>query len=837
MSIIEITIPSAVQVVEVQTKGTTGAQGPAGPSGPSDHTLLTNIGVNTHAQVDSHIASTANPHSVTKTQVGLGNADNTSDADKPVSTATQTALDLKVDENAAITGATKTKITYDAKGLVTSGTDAAVADITGLVTALAGKADQNLGNLTSPTSINQDLLPSVTATRYLGSSSFRWARNYADSVYASGIYDVSTSALRVSVGNQILWDNTNVAALHWSLRRLYSATVAYNAMLDWSGDHVSLNTHKLTDVVDPTSAQDAATKAYADTKASIAKTSLSISKTGDWIVEPFWNLVPPNNVDYEGAVVEYNGKWIETLTYNEASITTSPRLTTLTFTDLEGLRNNVNISNTIALTSLAFSNLKATVGSFSVTGCTVLPTISIPLLKYAGGFSVSSCAALTTLDSPELEYVNGAWSLGNMTALTTLGMPKLKYVRDGLSTLTVNALTTFSFPALVKVGGSFGPNGMSALTNLNIPLLETVGSSFGPIGLSSLTTLSAPSLTRIGSSFSPSSMAALTTMSFPALISTSAGFTLTTFSNLTSINFSSLATVGTNFTVTGIAVVALSFPALTTTGTFNVSSLTPTTSVSFPSLTSVASLSMTSCPSVTSVNLSALTTCTGAWTFGYAAITNLSLPNLTNITGAVAHTGANTLATLSYSGMITYGSTFAATNISTLTTVTLGTIGTLKSIAGSSVTFSTCALNQASVDGILKLLVSLDGTGGTTLFGGGKSVTLSGGTNAAPSYTGGVPPTRAGSSFNGVGTLCTVTWAGHGYTTGDLLTISGITTLTTANGTFSITVVDPNTFTYTKGSQTAVGAGTATVKKAGAITDGFYAQQVLQVRGAIVTTN
>jgi hypothetical protein len=37
--------------------------------------------------------------------------------------------------NAAITGATKTKITYDAKGLVTAGADAAQADITGITTA------------------------------------------------------------------------------------------------------------------------------------------------------------------------------------------------------------------------------------------------------------------------------------------------------------------------------------------------------------------------------------------------------------------------------------------------------------------------------------------------------------------------------------------------------------------------------------------------------------------------------------------------------------------------------------------------------------------------------
>ena len=46
-----------------------------------------------------------------------------------VTSAIQTQLDGKVDENGAITGATKTKITYDAKGLVTAGADATTADI------------------------------------------------------------------------------------------------------------------------------------------------------------------------------------------------------------------------------------------------------------------------------------------------------------------------------------------------------------------------------------------------------------------------------------------------------------------------------------------------------------------------------------------------------------------------------------------------------------------------------------------------------------------------------------------------------------------------------------
>ena len=46
-------------------------------------------------KIDAHIADTENPHEVTKAQVGLSNVDNTSDLDKPISTAQQEALDLK----------------------------------------------------------------------------------------------------------------------------------------------------------------------------------------------------------------------------------------------------------------------------------------------------------------------------------------------------------------------------------------------------------------------------------------------------------------------------------------------------------------------------------------------------------------------------------------------------------------------------------------------------------------------------------------------------------------------------------------------------------------------
>jgi hypothetical protein len=177
-----------------------------------------------------------------KTSLALNNVDNTTDANKPVSTATQTALDakqatlvsgtniktinstsilgsgniaissavawggitgtlstqtdlqtaldLKVDENAAITGATKTKITYDAKGLVTAGADLAAGDLptgidaakisTGLISNaefdyLNGLTD----NIQTQFTGKQDTLVSATNIKTINSTSLLGSGNVA----------------------------------------------------------------------------------------------------------------------------------------------------------------------------------------------------------------------------------------------------------------------------------------------------------------------------------------------------------------------------------------------------------------------------------------------------------------------------------------------------------------------------------------------------------------------------------------------------------------------------------------------------------------------------------
>ena len=54
-------------------------------------------------KISNHIFNNNNPHNVTKEQVGLGNVDNTSDEEKPISRATQEALNNKADKSTTYT--------------------------------------------------------------------------------------------------------------------------------------------------------------------------------------------------------------------------------------------------------------------------------------------------------------------------------------------------------------------------------------------------------------------------------------------------------------------------------------------------------------------------------------------------------------------------------------------------------------------------------------------------------------------------------------------------------------------------------------------------------------
>lgn len=82
---------------------------------------VTNDKQATKTEFDSHTGNKSNPHGVTKTQVGLGNADNTADADKNVLSATKLTTARKIngvsfDGTKDITIADDTKIPTTQKG-------------------------------------------------------------------------------------------------------------------------------------------------------------------------------------------------------------------------------------------------------------------------------------------------------------------------------------------------------------------------------------------------------------------------------------------------------------------------------------------------------------------------------------------------------------------------------------------------------------------------------------------------------------------------------------------------------------------------------------------------
>lgn len=76
------------------------------------------------SNLSKHTSNYENPHKVTKAQVGLDNVDNTSDVNKPISTATQNALNLKADANKylRLTGGTLTGDLTSPKYIKTGGT-------------------------------------------------------------------------------------------------------------------------------------------------------------------------------------------------------------------------------------------------------------------------------------------------------------------------------------------------------------------------------------------------------------------------------------------------------------------------------------------------------------------------------------------------------------------------------------------------------------------------------------------------------------------------------------------------------------------------------------------
>ena len=174
--------------------------------------------------LNAHKANTSNPHSVTKSQVGLSNVDNTSDLSKPISTATQTALNAK--ENSITSGTTsqywrgdKTFQTLDKNavglGNVDNTSDANKPLSSAATTALNLKANLSspalTGTPTAPTQSPGDNSTKIATTQYVDAAAgtittvgniitepcnslSNWTQTGTDFTVSSGHYNISSAA-------------------------------------------------------------------------------------------------------------------------------------------------------------------------------------------------------------------------------------------------------------------------------------------------------------------------------------------------------------------------------------------------------------------------------------------------------------------------------------------------------------------------------------------------------------------------------------------------------------------------------------------------------------------
>lgn len=124
----------------------------------------------------AHATNTSNPHSTTKAQVGLGNVDNTSDANKPVSTAQANA-------NAAVAAAAASDATAKANAAQAASTP--VAHATNTVNPHSTtKAQVGLGNVDNTSDVNK---PVSTAQAAADVAATNAAKTYTDGLISSGI--------------------------------------------------------------------------------------------------------------------------------------------------------------------------------------------------------------------------------------------------------------------------------------------------------------------------------------------------------------------------------------------------------------------------------------------------------------------------------------------------------------------------------------------------------------------------------------------------------------------------------------------------------------------------
>jgi len=196
----------------------------------------------------THTGATNNPHSVTKAQVGLGNVDNTSDANKPISTATQAALS-ELSSNLSTASTTLQQA-------ITTETTARTQAVSSLDTQLSGEVtSRQAADDTLQSNIDTEETARLQADSALQSAieAEETARIAAISGVQSSITsEASTrasavSALQTAVSNEVTARSTADTTLQTNITTV-DDKLNYNAHIEGNSDEISYNGDTVTKV-------------------------------------------------------------------------------------------------------------------------------------------------------------------------------------------------------------------------------------------------------------------------------------------------------------------------------------------------------------------------------------------------------------------------------------------------------------------------------------------------------------------------------------------------------------------------------------------------------------